>query len=99
MAAAAESAEGFLASKSGRALAFACSFAVCLLAAGALAITILGRPHGPSFSLELTEAGAARPKPAPVAALALSEDGAAVPAVTQPVHAGSALFADPALIE
>jgi hypothetical protein len=39
MAAAVDSAEGFLASKAGRALAFACSFTICLLAAGMLAIT------------------------------------------------------------
>ena len=42
-------------SKSGRALAFASSFTVCLLAAGALAITLLGRPHGASITLDLPE--------------------------------------------
>ena len=55
MAAAADSAEGMFASKGGRALAFASSFTVCLLAAGALAITLLGRPHGPSITLDLPE--------------------------------------------
>jgi len=48
MAAAAESAEGFFASRPGRALAFGCSFLAFLLAAGALTITLLGRPGGPA---------------------------------------------------
>ena len=46
MAAAAESAEGFFTSRPGRSLAFGCSFLACLLAAGALTITLLGRPGG-----------------------------------------------------
>ena len=53
MAAAADSAEGLLTSKAGRGLAFACSFTVCLLAAGVLAITLLGRPRGPAITLDL----------------------------------------------
>ena len=52
-------------SKSGRALAFASSFTVCLLAAGALAITLLGRPHGPSITLDLPASVLPKPKAAP----------------------------------
>ena len=48
MAAAADSAEGLFASRAGRALAFGCSFTACLLAAGVLTITVLGRPGGPA---------------------------------------------------
>ena len=62
MAAAADSAEGILASKSGRALAFAASFTVCLLAAGTLAITLLGHAHGPTITLDLPEAAEDAPK-------------------------------------
>ncbi|HEY0266599.1 MAG TPA: divergent polysaccharide deacetylase family protein [Rhizomicrobium sp.] len=84
------------ASKPGRALAFACSFTFCLLAAGALAITLLGRPHHAAITLDLRETGSksriAAPAPPPV-------EGAAIGSVTKPVYAGKALLADPALIE
>jgi hypothetical protein len=61
MAAAADTAEGFSTSRSGRALAFGCSFAACLLAAGALTITLLGHPGGPpAIKLELAQDPASR---------------------------------------
>jgi polysaccharide deacetylase 2 family uncharacterized protein YibQ len=95
MAAAADSAEGLLASKSGRALAFAASFTVCLMAAGALAVTLLGRPHGPSITLELADK---LPQAEAMAAPAMPGAPVAGP-ITQPLYAGRALLADPALIE
>lgn len=105
MAAAADPAEGStasspLASKGGRALAFGCSFAACLLAGGALAITILGRPGGlPTVSLELPEQHGAKPKPAPSPTSAGPDEGAVTGAIIGPIFAGSALVADPALVE
>ena len=62
MAAAATSADGMGVSKSGRALAFATSFTICLFAAGALAITLFGRGHGPSITLDLPESPAEKAK-------------------------------------
>src|SRR6184192_3847712 len=98
MATAVESAEGLLASKAGRGLAFACSFTVCLLAACVLAITLWGRPRGPAISLDLPEsAGGASKIAAPVSA-GLSE-GAVTGPVTKSVFAGKVLLADPALIQ
>jgi len=98
MAAAAESAEGFPASKSRRALALACSATACLLAAGALTITLMGRPSGPpALQLELSQPSAARQ---PAAALRLhTDDAPALNAITKPLYAGKVLLADPALIE
>ncbi len=99
MAAAADTAEGLTASRAGRALAFASSFLVCLLAAGALAITLLGRPHPPAISLEIPEAPGTK-HAAPAAANAEAEDLPAPGApITRVLRAGSALLADPALIE
>jgi len=99
MAAAAESAEGFLASKPGRALAFGCSFLAFLLATGALTITLLGRPGGPAaVTLELGDFSPAKPKT--VAPMRPVSDEAPVAApVTRPLYAGKVLLADPALIE
>jgi len=103
MAAAVDSAEGFAVSKSGRTLAFACSFTACLFAAGILAITLFGRPAAPGISLELGEsAGSHGPAAAhaPATAAATTSQMLAAPAaVTQPIYAGKALLADPALIE
>ena len=100
MAAAADSAEGLLASKSGRALAFAASFTICLLAAGMLAITLLGRPHGPTIMLDLPEpAQAAREAPTTTTAYSISDSGAVVGPVTKIIYAGKTLLADPALVE
>ena len=96
MAAAAEIAEGLLTSRSGRALSFACSFTFCLMAAGALAITLFGRPHAPAIVMDLhAPAGARAPAPTP----AQTGDGPVMGRVTQPIYAGKALLADPALIE
>ena len=99
MAAVVDSAEGFAVSGSGRALAFACSFTACLFAAGILAITLFGRPAAPGISLELQAGSGSRVSAATPAAAAASETIAAPVAVTQPVYAGKALLADPALIE
>jgi polysaccharide deacetylase 2 family uncharacterized protein YibQ len=97
MAAAADSAEGSVAPKARRALAFACAFTICLLAAGVLAITLLGRTRGSAVSLDLPDHAGTRPKIAAPAFPAGQEDAAA--AVTKPVYAGKTLLADPALIE
>ena len=99
MAAAADPAESVFASKGGRALAFASAFTVCLLAAGALVITLLGRPHGPSITLDLPASVLPKPKPAAVAMPSSISDGAVTGAVTKPIYAGKALLADPALAE
>lgn len=99
MAVAAQTAEGMIASKAGRALAFACSFTVCLLAAGALAITLLGRPHGPSITLELAQTAPPHAAARPSAMSSLAGDEAVIGPVTKPIYAGKALLADPALIE
>ena len=99
MAAVADSADRMPASHAGRALAVASAFTVCLLAAGCLAITLFGRPHGPAIILDLAAAPAAHTA-APVAAApdaSMPAPGAAP--VTRPLYAGKALLADPALIE
>ena len=98
MAAAADSAEGLLASKAGRALAFAASFTGCLLAAGVLAVTLLGRPHAPAILLDLAQtAPDAREAPHSATTHAISDIGAGP--VTKPLYAGKALLADPALVD
>jgi polysaccharide deacetylase 2 family uncharacterized protein YibQ len=98
MAAAAGSAEGFFASKAGRALTFGCSFTGFLLAAGVLTITLLGHPGGPSVRLELAEKAGGKPEP--VASMRpASQEGPVAEAVTRPLYAGKTLLADPALIE
>ncbi len=95
----ADSAEGFIASKAGRALAFACSFTVCLLAAGVLAITLLGHPGGPAaVRLDLAENPPGSPRPAAPAG-PVPGDGLVPGPITGPVYAGKVLVADPALIE
>jgi len=101
MAAAAPPAEGLLASRSGRALAFASSFTVCLLAAGALSITLFGRPHPPAALIDLPELAphhAAAPAKSPSAPNPARLD-VAMPPVTHPIFAGGQVVADPALIE
>ena len=99
MAAAADTAEGSFASKGGRALAVASSFTVCLLAAGALAITLLGRPHGPFIRLELRDSVPPRASPVLRDTPSSAADGPAVAPVTRPVYAGKALLADPLLVQ
>jgi uncharacterized protein len=99
MAAAVDSAEGFFASKAGRALAFGCSFMACLMAAGALVITLLGHPGGPvSVTLELADNSGDRPKSAALIGPS-SDDGVVAAPVTKPIYAGKSILADPALIE
>ena len=99
MAAAADSAEGCSRPRPGARWPSPASFTLCLLAAGALAITLFGRPHAPAIS-----AGPARrcqrAKPRRTARRCRrSDDGAVTGPVTKPVYAGKALLADPALIE
>jgi uncharacterized protein len=79
------------------ALAFASAFVVCTLALGALAITLLGSRGEPAVIIDLTqpphETAGAAPK---------SANGTPViptGTITKPIYAGSALLADPALIE
>ena len=96
--AAVDSAEGLFASKAGRALAFACSFIACLLAAGVLAITLFGRPRPPAIILELTQNMGPQAKGAAPAIPGLTE-GAIIGRVTEPIYAGKALLADPDLVE
>lgn len=98
----ADSVEGLAAPSPGRpmpfgTLAFASSFTVCLLAAGALAITVFGRPAVPGISLELTHSEA--PKVEAPTAVPVAQSGTIVGPVTGVVYAGGSLMADPALIE
>lgn len=100
----ADSAEGLAASSAGRGpafgtLAFASSFLACLLAAGALAITIFGRPAVPGITLELTHNEQPHEASGAVAAAPVVQNGTIVGPVTGVVYAGRALMADPALIE
>src|SRR4051812_49187623 len=98
MVAAADPAGGFFASRHGRGLAFGCSFTACLLAAGALTITLLGRPGiSPAIRLELAQDASAH-KPATPMRFSLQEASVIAP-VTKPLYAGKVLLADPALIE
>lgn len=102
MAAAAPPAEGLLASRSGRALAFASSFTVCLLAAGALSITLMGRPRPPAVLLDLPALAPhhAAASSAPAAHMpARTDDAPIAPPITHPIFAGGQVVADPALIE
>jgi polysaccharide deacetylase 2 family uncharacterized protein YibQ len=102
MAAVAETAEDPTTPKARAALAFASSFTICLLAAGSLAVTLFGRPHPAAVRLELSETAAPAPRhAAPMAAVrpADATPAAQVTQVTQVIRAGSALVADPALIE
>jgi polysaccharide deacetylase 2 family uncharacterized protein YibQ len=103
----ADSAQEFAAPSAGRplifgtsafgGLAFASSFTVCLLAAGALAITVFGRPAVPGITLELVHNEAVKTE-APIA-VPVAQSGAIAGPVTGVIYAGRALMADPALIE
>jgi len=91
MVAAADPAGGFFASRHGRALALGCSFTACLLAAGALTITLLGHPGtSPAIRLELAQEAAAHKPAAPLRFS--SNEGPAVPPVTKPLYAGKVLL-------
>ncbi len=85
------------ASRAARALALASAGLVCALAAGALAITVLGKVNRPQVLLDLSA------PPPPLRQMSppkINVQPAAPPAaVTKPVFAGHALVADPALVE
>ncbi len=98
MAATADSAEGFAVSKAGRALAFASSFTIYLLAAGSLAITLFGHPAASAITLALGDAPGVKSQAALLFAPVLEESTATAP-VTQAIYGGKALLADPAPIE
>jgi polysaccharide deacetylase 2 family uncharacterized protein YibQ len=83
-------------SRATRALTLAGMGSLCVLAAGALGITVLGKVHRPGVILDL-------PAPSP-SKQALAPEAAAVPAtppviIDKIVMSGRALIADPALIE
>jgi polysaccharide deacetylase 2 family uncharacterized protein YibQ len=84
------------AARPSRALALATAATLCFLAAGALAITLLGKAQSADVVLDL-------PAPAQAAAAAKAEaplDVAPMPArIDKPIFAGKALIADPALTE
>jgi polysaccharide deacetylase 2 family uncharacterized protein YibQ len=84
--------------RAARALAFASAFFVCILTAGALAITLLGsRTDAGAVMLDL--AAPPSPSPAPAAAPAAASLIPGAAPVTKPLYAGKALIADPALVE
>jgi polysaccharide deacetylase 2 family uncharacterized protein YibQ len=87
------------AAKPARALALAAAATVCALAAGALAITVLGKVHSADVTLDLP----APAEPVAIATGAKTEaplDVAPTPArIDKPIYAGKALIADPALAE
>jgi polysaccharide deacetylase 2 family uncharacterized protein YibQ len=80
------------------ALAFAGSFVVCALAAGALAITLLGNRGEPTVTLDLAQPSAGKVAVPPLRHGEIALPPAGVP-ITRPIYAGAALLADPALIE
>jgi polysaccharide deacetylase 2 family uncharacterized protein YibQ len=79
-----------------RALAFSTAFFFCALTAGALVITLLGHASRPGVTLKLDGLAESRPAARPAAA---TEAAAPPVIIDKPVYAGSALVADPALIE
>ena len=80
-----------------RALAFSTAFFFCLLTAGALAITLLGNVPHPGVILDLPALVQAK-QAAPQKVAAAAPDAPPV-VIDKAVFAGSALVADPALIE
>ncbi len=83
-------------SRAARALALASAGVLCVLAAGALGITVLGKVHRPGVVLDLPALVPARPAAAP---RAIAASAAAPVAIDKTIMAGRALIADPALIE
>lgn len=83
-------------SRAGRALALASASMLCLLAASALGITVLGKVPRPEIVVDLSPP----PPPHPIA-MARSAAAPVPPPVviTKTLFAGRALIADPALIE
>jgi len=89
---------GIGAPKAARALSFATAFFFCTLAAGALVVTLLGKVPRADVTLDL----AAPPEPKAPALRAAQAEAEALPppvVIDKAVFAGSALVADPALIE
>lgn len=104
MSSAADSADVMPVPRAARALAFATSFVICLLAAGALVITLLGQSHGPTATLDLGEHAASAEQGAGHASAgghaSIAAEAPAGPApITKTIFAGKALLADPALVE
>jgi polysaccharide deacetylase 2 family uncharacterized protein YibQ len=84
------------ASRAARALGLAGASLMCLLAASALGITVLGKVHRPEIVMDLSPP----PQPHQAAAPHLAAAPAPPPvAIDKIVMAGRALIADPALIE
>lgn len=79
-----------------RALAFASMGTLCVLTAGALGITVLGKVHRPGVILDLSAPPPAKPAMAPQA---MASPAAPPVVIDKIVMAGRALVADPALIE
>src|SRR5471032_204510 len=82
--------------RAARALAIATAFFFCGLTASALVITVLGRAHSPEVVLDLSalpDAKTALPQ------TALAEALPPPVVIDKAVFAGTALVADPALIE
>ena len=82
--------------RAARALAFATAFFFCALTAGALVITLLGKAHRPTWCWICRRRRTPKP-PLPQTAMAEALPPPAV--IDKPVFAGTALVADPALIE
>ena len=83
-------------SRAARALALTSASVLCVLAAGALGITVLGKVQRPGVVMDLP----AVPLPKHIAAPQLAAAPAAPPAaINKMILAGRALVADPALIE
>ena len=81
--------------RAARALALATAFFFCSLTAGALIITVLGKVHRPEVMLDL-----AAPPQSKIASQAATNEALPPPVVIdKPLFAGTALVADPALIE
>jgi polysaccharide deacetylase 2 family uncharacterized protein YibQ len=82
--------------RAARALAFATAFFFCSLTAGVLIITVLGKVHRPEVVLDLSV-----PSETKIAApqAALNEVLPPPVVIDKPVFAGTALVADPAMIE
>jgi uncharacterized protein len=86
------------AAKPARALALAAAAMLCALAAGALAITVLGKVHSADVVLDLP--AQAQPAAAASAKTEAPLGVADMPVrIDKPIYAGKALIADPALIE
>ncbi len=77
-----------------RALAFASAAVFCVLAASALAITLLGNAAHPGVSLDLSDVKQSKPP-----GLRTGSDAVPPLIIDKPILAGNIVIADPALIE